>query len=102
VRGLDLAAASSGTATSVQGNTISGINQTSSRASTTAGNSPFIGIVLGTTSGVFDVGNVTGNTIGSLDGSSTIVLNEASTTASNAPIIGIYDFSLSSGNVSNN
>jgi uncharacterized repeat protein (TIGR01451 family) len=102
VRGLDLAAASSGTATSVQGNTISGINQTSSRASTTAASSPFIAISLGTTSGVFDVGNVTGNTIGSLDGSSTIVINATSTTASNAPIIGIYDFSLSSGNVSNN
>jgi uncharacterized protein DUF4214 len=102
VRGLDLPAASSGTATSVQGNIISGINQTSSRASTTAASSPFIAISLGTTSGVFDVGNVTGNQVGSLDGSSTIVINATSTTASNAPIIGIYDFSLSSGNVSNN
>jgi hypothetical protein len=102
VRGLDLAAASSGTATSVQGNIISGINQTSSRASTTASSSPFIGIVLGTTSGVFDVGNLSGNFVGSLDGSSTVVINETSTTASNAPVIAIYDFSLSSGNVSNN
>jgi len=101
-RGLDLAAASSGTATSVQGNIISGINQTTSRASTTASSSPFIGIVVGTTSGVFDVGNLSGNQIGSLDGSSTIVINETSTTASNAPVIAIYDFSLSSGNVSNN
>jgi hypothetical protein len=101
-RGLDLAAASNGTATSVQGNIVSGINQTTSRSSTTVGSSPFIGIVLGTTSGVFDVGNVTGNTIGSLNGSSTIVINATSTTASNAPVIGIYDFSLSSGNVSNN
>ena len=101
-RGLDLAAASSGTATSVQGNLISGINQTTSRASTTAASSPFIGIVLGTTSGVFNVGNLSGNTIGSLDGSSTIVINATSTTASNAPVIAIYDFSLSSGNVSNN
>ncbi len=102
VRGMDLAAASSGTATSVQGNIISGISQTSSRASTTAASSPFIGISLGTTSGVFNVGNLSGNFIGSLDGSSTIVINATSTTASNAPIIGIYDFSLSSGNVSNN
>jgi len=102
VRGLDLTAASSGTATSLQGNVISGIDQTSSRASTTAASSPFIAISLGTTSGVFDVGNISGNTIGSLDGSTTIVLNETSTTASNAPVIGIYDFSLSSGNVSNN
>lgn len=102
VRGLDLAAASSGTATSVQGNVISGINQTSSRASTTASSSPFIGIVVGTTSGVFNIGHLSGNFVGSLDGSSTIVLNMTSTTASNAPIIAIYDFSLSSGNVSNN
>ncbi|MFL6546634.1 MAG: beta strand repeat-containing protein, partial [Candidatus Udaeobacter sp.] len=101
-RGLDLAAASGGTATSVQGNSISGIDQISSRASTTAGSSPFIGITLGTTSGMFDVGNVEGNTIGSLDGSTTIVINATSTTASNAPVIAIYDFSLSSDNVSNN
>ncbi|MFL6334266.1 MAG: Ig-like domain repeat protein [Pyrinomonadaceae bacterium] len=102
VRGLDLAAASNATATSVQGNVVSGINQTSSRASTTVASSPFIGISLGTTSGLFDVGNLSGNQIGSLDGSSTIVINETSTTASNAPVVGIYDFSLSSGNVSNN
>lgn len=101
-RGLDLAAASNATATSVQGNIISGINQTSSRASTTASSSPFIGIMVGTTSGLFDVGSVTGNQIGSLDGSSTIVVNATSTTASNAPVIAIYDFSLSSGIVSNN
>jgi len=102
VRGLDLAAASSGTATSVQGNIISGINQTTDRNSTTVALSPFIGIVLGTTSGLFDVGNVSGNTVGSLDGSSTIVVNATSTVANNAPVVGIYDFSLSSGNVSNN
>jgi hypothetical protein len=101
-RGLDLPAASSGTATNVQGNIVSGINQTTSRASTTASSSPFIGIALGVTSGVFDVGNLSGNQIGSLDGSSTIVINATSTTASNAPVIAIYDFSLSSGNVSNN
>jgi uncharacterized repeat protein (TIGR01451 family) len=102
IRGLDLPAVSSSTATSVQGNVISGISQTSSRNSTTTSSSPFIAISLGTTSGVFDIGNKTGNVIGSLDGSSTIVLNETATTASNAPVIGIYDFSLSSNNISNN
>ena len=102
VRGLDLAAASSGTATSVQGNVISGINQTSSRASTAVASSPFIAVSLATTSGLFDVGNVGGNTIGSLDGSSTVVVNATSTAAGNAPVIGIYDFSSSSGNISNN
>src|SRR5207247_7621087 len=85
-----------------QGNAISGINQTSSLASTTFTSSPFVAIILGTTSGMFDVGNATGNVIGSLDGSSTIVVNETSTTASNAPVMGIYDFSLSSNNISNN
>ena len=37
VRGMDMRAASTGTATSVQGNMISGINQTSNRGSTTTG-----------------------------------------------------------------
>ncbi len=102
VRGLDLAAASSGTATSVQGNIISGINQTTSRNSTTAPNTAFAGMLLGSTSGVFDVGNLSGNFVGSLDGSSTIVINATSTTANTIPVVGIYDFSLSSGNISNN
>jgi Bacterial Ig-like domain (group 3) len=101
-RGLDLQTASSGTATSVQGNIISGINQTSSRASTTASSSAFIGIIVGFNSGMFEIGGLSGNFVGSLDGSSTIVVNESSTTASTAPVIAIYDFSLSSGTVSNN
>ncbi len=102
VRGLDLQTTSGQTATMVQGNIISGINQTTSRGSTTSANAPFIAIALGTTSGVFDVGTTTGNTIGSLDGSSTIVINASSTTASNAPVMGIFDFTSSSDQVSNN
>jgi hypothetical protein len=107
IRGIDLQAASSGTATSVQGNLISGIDQTSARASTTTGLSAFAGISISTSAGasatgIFDIGTVTGNTVGSLDGSSTIVITATSTTASTSPVFGILDFSGSSNNVSNN
>ena len=107
VRGIDLQGASSGTATSVQGNIISGINQTSARLTVTTGLSAFAGIQVstlagGSATGVFDIGNITGNTIGSLDGSSTIVINASSVTASTTPVFGILDFSGSSNNVSNN
>jgi len=107
VRGIDLQGANSSTATSVQGNVISGINQTSSRNSITTGLSAFAGIQMSTAAGasatgIFDVGNVSGNTIGSLDGSSTIVINATSVTASTTPVFGILAFSGSSNNVSNN
>lgn len=101
-RGFDFPSVNTTTPTSVQGNTISGINQTTSRASTSATASCFVGIMLGTAGGRFNVGDVTGNTIGSLDGSSSIVINETSTTANTSPVIGIYDFSLSGNNTSNN
>lgn len=100
-RGLDLISVNATTPTSVQGNVISGINQTTSATtgSTTAG---FIAIMLGTTGGRFNVGDVTGNTVGSLDGSSTIVINATSTTANTGTEKGIYDFSVSSNVISNN
>ena len=41
--------------------------------------------------------NVTGNTIGSLDGSSTIVVNASSTTANTSPVQGILDFNFVTG-----
>ena len=107
VRGIDLQGASSGTATSVQGNTITGINQTSSRLTVTTGLSAFAGIQASTlagasATGIFDIGTVTGNTIGSLDGSSTIVINASSVTASTTPVFGILAFSGSSNTISNN
>jgi hypothetical protein len=107
VRGIDLQAASSGTATSVQGNTVSGIDQTSARLTVTTGLSAFAGIQIstaagGSATGVFDIGTITGNTIGSLNGSSTIVITASSVTANTTPIFGILDFSASSNNVSNN
>ena len=43
--------------------------------------------------GRFNVGDVTGNTIGSLDGSSTIVITATSSTAGTTPVIGILDLS---------
>jgi hypothetical protein len=101
-RGIDAPSTSTTTPTSIQGNVISGITQTSSRASTTTGSSPFIAIVVGTTGGVFDIGDVAPNTLGSLDGSSTITVNATSTTTSTAPVIGIYDFSFSDDVIANN
>jgi uncharacterized repeat protein (TIGR01451 family) len=101
-RGIDLPTVSATTATSVQGNVISGITQTTSRASTSSSSAPFTAISLGTTGGVFDVGNLSGNIIGSLDGSSSIVVNATSTAAGTAPVIGIFDFSFQSDNISNN
>ena len=107
VRGIDLQAANTSPATSVQGNTISGITQTSSRASTTIGLSAFIGISLSTSAGaqgagLYDIGGTTGNTIGSLDGSSGIVINETSTTANTARIVGILVFDSANNIISNN
>ena len=52
--------------------------------------------------GVFDIGSITGNIIGSLDGSSTIVINESSTLTSTTPIFGILGLSVGSNNISNN
>ena len=86
-------------ATEIQNNTITAINLTSARASTTTAQSLFIAIAMGTTDGLI---NATGNNIGSLDGSSTIVINATSTTAGTAPVIGFYNFSFFSTNVSNN
>ena len=107
VRGIDVQAASSGTATSIQGNTISGFDQTSARLTVTTGLSAFAGIQVssaagGSATGVFDIGTITGNTIGSLNGSSTIVITASSVTANTTPIFGILALSGSSNNVSNN
>ena len=93
--GFNLTSTSTATATSVQGNTISGIIQ--STASTGTGSAAaFRGIFLA--SGRYDVGTMTGNQIGSLDGSSTITFTESSTGGFKA----IYDFTSSSNPISNN
>ncbi|MGB7923587.1 MAG: Calx-beta domain-containing protein [Pyrinomonadaceae bacterium] len=107
-RGIDIPNVNTTVATSVQGNVISGINQTSSRAVTAnIGQGIFAGIQYGVngasfTDGLVTVGNVTGNTIGSLDGSSTIVINATSVTASTIPVVAIMDVSFRASNISNN
>ncbi len=93
--GLNLTSGSTATATSVQGNTVSGIVQ--STASTGTGSAAaFRGIYMA--AGRYDVGTITGNQIGSLDGSSTITFTESSTGAINT----IYDFTSSSNTIANN
>jgi len=101
-RGIDARSVSISTPTSIQGNIISGISQTTSRNSITFTSSAFIGIMLGSTDGLFDCGSSTGNIIGSLDGSSTITVSSSSVTASTAPVFGIYDFSLQPSLISKN
>ena len=93
--GLNLTSGSTTTATSVQGNTVSGIVQSTASTGTGSG-AAFRGIYMA--AGRYDVGNMTGNQIGSLDGSSTITFTESSTGAFNA----IYDFTSSSNTISNN
>lgn len=95
-RGILLNAAGTGTPSTVQGNTISGINQSSSRNSTTTASSVFIGIEGGGPS-IDAPANILNNRIGSLDGSSTIVINASSTTTNTAPAIAILDFNYVSG-----
>ncbi len=97
-RGIDAASTSTTVLTSIQGNVISGINQTT--ATTGSGTTTnFLGIIAGSTDGLIDIGTVTGNRIGSLDGSSTIVVNS---TAGTGNITGIYNFSFFPTNISNN
>ena len=94
-RGIDLQGSNSLTSTRVQGNTISGIVQTSSRNSTTSGLSAFAGIQAATSAGASATGlfDILGNTVGSLDGSSTIVVNASSTTANTASVFAILALS---------
>src|SRR5207244_4985131 len=75
--------------TSIQGNIISGINQTSDRNSLNTTNSAFNAIGLGTIGsldGRFNVGDVIGNVIGSLYGSATLVITVSSSSANNNAI----------------
>ena len=92
VKGINAPSTSTATATNIQGNTISGIIQTSS-ATGSGSTAPFIGISVGATAGSFHIGDLAGNTIGSLDGSSAIVVNAASATANTIGFEGIFDFS---------
>ena len=97
-RGINLTSSSTTIPTSVQGNTISGISQTTTSSASTS-LSPFHGIFLA--SGRYDVGTITGNTIGSLTGASTIVIS-SSAVGGSPNVNGIYDFTSSSNTISNN
>lgn len=103
IRAMDLINVATSVASSIQGNTISGFNQTTSYSNTATTEGCFVAIMLGSSgTGRYDVGNTSGNTIGSLDGSSTIVINQSSVTASNARVVGIQDYTGSSNTISNN
>jgi hypothetical protein len=95
-RGIDATTTNITTPTVYQNNVVSGINQTTSDSGTTT-SGPFIGFVLGTSDGRY---NAIGNQVGSLDGSSTIVINDSTTTSS--LIYGVFDFSFQSNTISNN
>lgn len=100
VRGIDALSVATTTASTIQGNTISGIVQTTSQNTTSTLTACFIGIALGT--GTNGQADILANVIGSLDGSSTIVINETSTTVNTSPAIMIYDFSTRSNPINNN
>lgn len=101
-RGIDAIQSSVTVPTSIQGNTISGINQTTSNKGNTA--QPFIAISMGVPGQANPEGlfNVTGNTVGSLDGTSGIVFNSTVIAAANASISGISNVTRAISNVSNN
>jgi hypothetical protein len=104
-RGIAFTNSSTASYSSIQGNTISGINVTSARNTTTTDQACFIGIQSGSsaTDAPANIGNVTGNTIGSLDGSSTVVITATSTTLNTTPAQGILDFNfVDAVNISNN
>src|SRR4026209_2032271 len=90
INGIAALSTSTAVATSIQGNIISGFNQTPGQG-VTGSPSAFIGIRVGAIAGLFHIGDVTGNTIGSLDGSSGIVVNDTTTTANSWGFVGILD-----------
>lgn len=98
VRGIDIVNVSLTTPTSVQGNVVSGIEQ--STASTGTGTTTnFIGFMLGSSDGLINAGDVSGNRVGSLDGSSSISITS---TAGTGQVLGFYNFSFQTANISNN
>lgn len=102
VRGIEIVGVGTTSPTSIQNNTIAGFTQSTNRSSTNTLESCFIGIMLGSYgTGRFDVGTITGNTIGSLT-SSSITINQASTTNNTARVYGIFDYSNSSNFINNN
>jgi trimeric autotransporter adhesin len=87
-------------ASSIQNNTIAGISQSTSRASTGTSSGAFIGIYVA--GGLVNIGTVTGNTIGSLTGTGSITIAATSTTSSTTPSMGILNYGSTGINISNN
>ncbi|MNJ84228.1 hypothetical protein D3C87_16760 [compost metagenome] len=93
--GIELTASNTGTASSVQGNTISGISLTSTSGTTTA---PGIFAGISILGGTVSVGNVTPNTIGASTGTGAITVSNSN----NANIFGIHANSSGTLNIVNN
>ncbi len=89
--------AASTIATSIQGNTISGVSVNTASSGTTT-SSPCSGIIIA--SGLVNIGNVTANNIGSLDGSTAINFTTSSTLSTS--FYGILNFGSDITNISNN
>lgn len=85
------------TATSIQGNTVAGISM-SGAVSGTSTSAPFAGILVA--AGLANIGNVTGNTIGSSTVPGSILFTSSSTTG--GELFGIYYFPSAVVNMSNN
>ena len=101
INGINASSTSTTVATSIQNNRVSGFNQTTSQGGTTT-SSAFIGISVGASAGLFNIGGTIGNNIGSLDGSSSIVLNDSTVTANTWAVLGIFDFSFQTGDIISN
>jgi hypothetical protein len=95
-RGISISLGSGYTA-SVQGNTIAGFSFTSNSSATTVGG-PWCGIYLN--SGIFNIGNVTGNTIGASTGTGSIAITISTNSGSISS--GIFVDAASTLNISNN
>jgi hypothetical protein len=93
--GIELSASNTGTASSIQGNTISGISLTSTSGTTTA---PGIFAGISVLSGTVNVGNVTPNIIGAATGNGAITVSNSTS----ASIFGIHSSSTGTLNISNN
>lgn len=94
-RGIDVVNVNNSVVSNIQGNVISGINQTTASTGTST-TTNFIGIMLGSSDGLLDAQN---NRVGSLDGSSTIVVNSS---AGSGNVVGIYNFSSFATNITGN
>lgn len=90
-RGIHISHSSTtGLPAAIQGNTITAIDYASS-GSGSAASSPFIAILVGQSAGPVEIGNCTGNTIGSIDGLSNLSIT--SSTGSSSEAHGILNLS---------